>query len=194
MKRYKLLRDMPTIKAGTTFREITRKVDGSKVLKEYKSSNKVSILVSEINDFDEWFEEIEEPPYWVPKKDDVYFYIDEYGAVVRERWSDFYHERWLYKSGRAYRSWEECKKARDRELAEAKLRRTSNFKPDFENSKGGWIVGYNYHYRELLCTDIDCADYGEPVRYETEEDAEKSIKENKKDWLIYFGVEEEVNG
>lgn len=56
MKTYKLLRDMPTVKAGTTFREITREVDGSKILKEYKSSNKVSILISEINDFDEWFE------------------------------------------------------------------------------------------------------------------------------------------
>lgn len=30
MKKYKLLKDMPTVKAGTTFREITRKIDGSK--------------------------------------------------------------------------------------------------------------------------------------------------------------------
>lgn len=192
MKKYKLLKDLPTVKAGTTFREITRKVDGSKVLKEYKSSNKVSILISEINDFDEWFEEIE--PYWVPKKDDVYFCIDEYGAVVRERWSDFYHERWLYKSGRAYRSFEECKKARDRELTEAVLRRTSNFKPDFKNRDGGWIVTYDHSEERLEVEECSLYDSGEPVRYETEEDAQKSIDEHEKDWLAYFGVKEEVDG
>ena len=33
-------------------------------------------------------------------------------------------------------------------------------------------------------------DYGEIVRYETNEDAKKSIKENREDWLVYFGVKE----
>lgn len=33
-------------------------------------------------------------------------------------------------------------------------------------------------------------DAGESVRYETREDAEKSIKENREDWLIYFGIRE----
>ena len=186
MKRYKLLKDMPAVKAGTTFREIIREVDGSKVIKEYESIDKISILVSEINDFDEWFEEIE--PYWIPKKDDVYFYIDEYGAIVRERWSDFYHERWLYKSGRTYRSFEECKKARDRELAEAVLRRTSNFKPDFENGKGGYCIGYDDMTKSLRIYPASWVDAGETVRYETEEDAQKSIDEHEKEWLAYFGI------
>ena len=35
------------------------------------------------------------------------------------------------------------------------------------------------------------ANYGEPVHYKTKEEAEKSIKENERDWKIYFGVEEE---
>lgn len=79
MKTYKLLKDMPTVKAGTTFREITREVDGSKILKEYKSSNKASILVSEVNDFDEWFEKIEptDSIHWKPKNGEKIWYLDE---------------------------------------------------------------------------------------------------------------------
>ena len=52
--KYKLLKDTPTIKAGAIFQEITREVDGSKILKEYDSNNKNTMLVSEINNFDEW--------------------------------------------------------------------------------------------------------------------------------------------
>ena len=33
-------------------------------------------------------------------------------------------------------------------------------------------------------------DSGEPVRYATMKEAEKSIEENREDWLTYFGVKE----
>ena len=55
MKLYKLLKDLPTVKAGAIFKEKI-KIDGTRVLKECKSSHKVSILVREIDNFDEWFE------------------------------------------------------------------------------------------------------------------------------------------
>lgn len=92
---------------------------------------------------------------------------------------------------KGYRTEKECKKARDRELAEVRLRRTSTFKPDFKNGKGGWVVGYDHLKNKLVSMFIRVVDYGEPVHYETKEDAEKSIKENREDWLIYFGIEEE---
>lgn len=38
---------------------------------------------------------------------------------------------------------------------------------------------------------IDYIDYGEPIRYATEEEAKKSIEENAQDWKIYFGIKEE---
>lgn len=77
----------------------------------------------------------------------------------------------------------------ERELAEVRLRKTSDFEPDFKNGKGGWIVGYDHEEDRLLATPIDYIDYGEPIRYATSEDARKSIRENKKDWLIYFGID-----
>lgn len=93
--------------------------------------------------------------------------------------------------GFIYPTEEECEKARERELTEVRLRRTSTFEPDFENCEGGWIVGYDYEDESLTTIPISDVDYGEPIRYATSEDARKSIKENREDWLKYFGIEED---
>ena len=95
-----------------------------------------------------------------------------------------------WRTGKVFRTEEECEKACDRELAEVRLRRTSTFKPDFENDNGGWIVVYNYRHHEMSAQHVNFEDAGEPVRYETKEEAERSIEENREDWLIYFGIEE----
>ena len=188
--KYKLLKDLPTIKAGTIFQEITREVDGSKILKEYNSNNKNTMLVSEINNFDEWFEEITDSIHWKPKWGDRYYHLDYLGYVHLTTWEDDNADVNRLDLGFIYPTEEECKKARERKLAKVRLQRTSTFKPDFENGNGGWIVGYDYEDESLTTVPISDVDYGEPVRYATSEDARKSIKENEQDWLIYFGVKE----
>lgn len=194
MKRYKLLKDLPTFKAGDLFyiSEYGALVhdDGGFGVIAYAQRT----LDMFPNILTEWFEQIKEPTdsiRWEPECGEEYWVVNSYGLIVKRIWSDSNEDINMYKLGIVHPTEEECEKARDRELAEVRLRRTSNFKPDFKNANGGWIIGYNYHYGELVCTDIDCADYGEPVRYKTEEDAEKSIKENEQDWKIYFGIEEE---
>ena len=191
--KYKLLKDTPTIKAGAIFQEIVREVDGSKILKEYDSNNKNTMLVSEIKNFDEWFEETEEPTdsaHWKPKIAEKYFYINEYGDVEWEVWNDDGVDNRLMAMGLVYRTEEECEKAKERRLAKVRLEQTSTFKPDFENGKGGWIVYYDHGCETLAVCDFDYYDAGEPVRYATKEEAEKSIRENREDWMIYFGVKE----
>mgnify|MGYP000052745681 CR=1 FL=1 len=190
--KYRLLKDLPTIKAGAIFQETVREVDGSKILKEYDSNNKITILVNEIKNFEEWFEEIKSTDsiYWKPKKGEVYWSRYSDGEIGCFTWSkDPWHTS-MYRIGRVYRTKEECEKARERELAEVRLRRTSTFKPDFENGNGGWLVFYNYKTRKLDTVPDFSINSGEPVRYETIEDAKKSIIENREDWLIYFGVKE----
>lgn len=93
--------------------------------------------------------------------------------------------------GFIYPTEEECEKARERKLAKVRLQRTSTFKPDFENGNGGWVVFFSYMHKELHPIREGYSDSGEPVRYATEEEAEKSIKENEQDWKIYFGIEED---
>lgn len=192
--KYKLLKDTPTIKAGAIFQEIVREVDGSKILKEYASNNKNTMLVSEIKNFDEWFEEIKEPTdniHWKPKNGEKIWYLDENGNTNFTYFDedDSYHLS-RFEFGNTYRTSGECEQARERKLAEVRLQRTSNFEPDFEDCRGGWVVYYNYKDKELYAYDTDYDDSGEIVRYATKEEAEKSIRENREDWMKHFGVKE----
>lgn len=198
MKRYRLLKDLPTFRAGDLFyiSEYGALVhdggdpDGYNVMAYAQST-----LEKFPNILTEWFEEIQEEStdsiHWKPKNGDIYWFVGIGGKINHDFWTGTPADFWHYGLGKIYRTKEECEKARDRELAEARLRRTSTFKPDFENCESGWIVCYSHLRQKLYCDDTLWYDSGEPVRYETKEDAEKSIKENERDWLIYFGIEEE---
>lgn len=186
--KYRLLKDLPGLEKGS-------------ILSEYGSGSVLRILVAEEGKtvanffsnemFEKFFEEIKEPVdsiHWKPKIGDKCFILENtnirptsYTGMLRD------YNAW--RTGRVFRTEEECEKARDRELAEVRLRRTSTFKPDFENGKGGWFVFYSYMYKELHSMRDSYTDSGEPVRYETEEEAKRSIRENREDWLIYFGVD-----
>ena len=188
MRLYKLLKDLPTVKAGAIFKEKI-KIDGTRVLKTCESGYRHSILVREIDNFDEWFESTSSIS-WNLKWGDRYWYIDYWGKVSCRNYTDAIIDRLNIDNGNAYHTEEECKEAHERKLAEVRLRRTSNFKPDFENGNGGYVVSYDYINKKLDCSDSFWNDSGEPVHYETKEDAERSIKENREDWLAYLGIKE----
>ncbi len=195
--KYKLLKDTPTIKAGTIFEKVVRGVDGIKgsaVVVSIGANTDFQWTIKDIDNFDEWFEEIEEPLdsiHWEPDFGEEYWYVNYIGDVVCRVWEDAGVDFWLLESGNIYRTKEECEKAHERKLAEVRLRRTSNFKPDLEKCKGGWVVDYDYCAGIFSCTHIYSTSRGEPVYYATKEEAEKSIRENEQDWKIYFGIKEE---
>lgn len=197
MKRYKLLKDLPTFKAGDLFyiSEYGALVhnggdpDGCNVMAYAQST-----LEMFPNILTEWFEEIQEPTdsiHWKPECGEEYWVVNSYGLIVKRIWSDSNEDLNMYKLGIVHPTKEECEKAHDRRLAEVRLRRTSTFKPDFRSGNGGWIVGYDYEEDGLLAMFIDFIDYGEIAHYKTSREAEKSIEENREDWLTYFGIEEE---
>lgn len=201
MKRYKLLKDLPTFKAGQLayISKTGNLIAGTPENQETTDYGLILMIYHETtlkkfpNILTEWFEEVEEPTdsiHWKPNFGEEYWYVNYIGNVVCRSWEDASVDLWLLESGNAYRTIEEAQKARERKLAEVRLRKTSNFEPDFKSKNGGWVVGYNYHLEELVYSDANYVDYGEPVRYATEEDAEKSIKENREDWLKYFGIKE----
>lgn len=201
MKQYKLLKDLPTFKAGQLayISEQGSLIAGNPDKPEITDAG-VQLMMYHKTTLEkfpeiltEWFEEIKEPTdsiHWKPKIGDRYFYISGYGTVYSETWHGVPVDDYRRALGSIYPTEEECKKARERKLAKVRLQRTSTFKPDFENGNGGWIVGYDYEDESLNTIPISDVDYGEPVRYATSEDARKSIKENREDWLIYFGVKE----
>lgn len=197
MKRYKLRKDTPTIKAGTVFQEVVSDFDGAKELVRITpigAKTNPQWTIDDIDNFDEWFEEIREEPidsiHWEPRIGDRCFILEN--ANIRPTfYTGMLRDYNAWRTGRVFRTEEECEKARDRELAEVRLRRTSTFKPDFKNGKGGWFVVYNHLEGKLEYFKCSWQYAGESVRYKTREDAKKSIKENEQDWKIYFGIEEE---
>lgn len=189
--KYKLLKDTPTIKAGTIFEEVTSDYDELKELVRITpigAKTSPQFTIQDINNFDEWFEKITDSVHWKPRNGEKVFCLNEEGDIYSFTFNDLlsHHKRLAF--GFVYRTIEEAQKARERRLAEVRLRQTSDFKPDFEDSRGGWVVYYNYKDKELYSYDTDYDDSGETIRYATEEDSRKSIKENREDWLIYFGI------
>ena len=200
MKRYKLLKDLPTFKAGQLayISKTGNLIAGTPENQETTDYGLIIMIYHETtlkkfpNILTEWFEEIKEPVdsiHWKPKIGDRCFVLENtnirptaYTGMLRD------YNAW--RTGRVFRTKGECEKVLDRELAEVRLRKTSDFEPDFKNGKGGWIVGYDYEDGSLTTIPICDVDYGEPVRYATSEDARKSIKENREDWLKYFGIKE----
>lgn len=203
MKRYKLLKDLPTFKAGQLayISKTGNLIAGTPENQKTTETGLIIMIYHETtlkkfpNILTEWFEEIEEPTdsiHWKPQRGDKIWYLDENGNTNFTYFDedDSYHLS-RFEFGNTYRTSQECEKARERRLAEVRLRQTSDFKPDFKNGKGGWIVGYDHEEDRLLATPIDYIDYGEPIRYATEEEAKRSIRENRGEWLKYFGIEEE---
>lgn len=198
MKQYRLLKDLPTFKAGQLvyISKTGNLIAGTPENQKTTETGLIIMIYHETtlkkfpNILTEWFKEIKEPTdsiHWKPKIGDRCFILENanirpanYTGMLRD------YNAWC--TGRVFRTEEECEKALDRELAEVRLRRTSTFKSDFENGKGGYIVYYNYLNNRLECLTCGWQNAGESVRYATEEEAEKSIKENEQDWKIYFGI------
>lgn len=201
MKRYKLLKDLPTFKAGQLayISKTGNLIAGTPENQKTTETGLIIMIYHETtlkkfpNILTEWFEEIQEPVdsiHWKPKIGDRCFILEN--ANIRPtNYTGMLRDYNAWRTGRVFRTEEECEKARDRELAEVRLRRTSDFKPDFENGNGGWLVGYDHEDDRLLAVPIDYIDYGEPVRYATEEEAKRSISENREDWLAYLGIKED---
>lgn len=202
--KYKLLKDLPFAKAGEVFERVTYKSkDGLSDYDYFKTSKREKDGEDEVlftidynyflDNFDEWFEKIEEPTTSVrrtPKMGEAYFYVDEYGNVEREIWDNDGVDNELLAMGFVRLTPEEAAEARDRRLAEVRLSQTSDFEPDFENGSGGWVVCYRRRAGKLDYIKTYGCDSGEPVRYATMKEAERSIRENREDWMIYFGVKE----
>lgn len=138
MKRYKLRKDTPTIKVGTIFEEVVSDFDGAKELARITpvgAKTNPQWTIRDIDNFDEWFEEVEEPTdsiHWKPRIGDRCFILAN--ANIRlTSYTGMLRDYNAWRTGKVFRTEEECEKALDRELAEVRLRRTSTFKPDFKN-------------------------------------------------------------
>ena len=198
MAKYKLLKDLPTFKAGDLF-YISQCGD------LMHDGGNVGIMAYARHTLDmfpdiltEWFEEVQESTdsiHWKPKEGDNYYYIvysynPLHNEILVSAWIDDEHDKAHYLCGNIYRSYEEAEKARNRKLAEVRLRRTSTFEPNLKSGMYAYTVAYDLKHTRLYVTKLVDVIIGNPITYKSLGEAEISIKENREDWLILFGIEE----
>ena len=199
MAKYKLLKDLPTFKAGDIF-YISQCGD------LMHDGGNVGIMAYARHTLDmfpdiltEWFEEVQESTdsiHWKPKNGDNYYYIvysynPLHNEILVSAWIDDDHDKAHYLCGNIYRSYEEAEKARNRKLAEVRLRRTSTFEPDWEDGlQKKFVVIFNHVMNRLEVHELTFEDLGLPAYFDDEVTAMRTIRENREDWLAYFGIEE----
>ena len=202
MKQYRLLKDLPTFKAGQLayISKTGNLIAGTPENQKTTETGLIIMIYHETtlkkfpNILTEWFEEIKEPTdsiHWKPKKDDEYFWMNSYGETQPDVWDGDSIDIMRLALGMIYRTEEECEKARERKLAEVRLRRTSNFEPDWSNNdQNKWTVYYNHNDKELLVEATAFLQYPSAIYFDTYDSIKKSIEENREDWLKYLRIKE----
>ena len=192
MKRYKLLKDLPDAKTGDIFQRKTDDVTLVDII--YKiDSEEIALAptyhIKDITNFDEWFEEIDKAG-WKPTKGDEYWTVYEEGSISKSIWNDDCVNKGRYRMGNCYRTDKEAEHAQRVQIARTKIKRSSDFKPDWQNrDQTKWYPIYDYDYNQLCTYSSYREDHGAIVYYETKEDAEQAIKELEPEYLLHFGVE-----
>ena len=189
MKRYKLLKDLAGLEAGSTLylNEL-----GNLVAEDKTTIVFLANFIHHYNLLDsEWLEELPERKRWRAKKGGQYWCVQSDGGVVydHEIKVDVDDER--YEIGNYFKTEEEAQKAADWFKAFAILRDdTKGFKPDWkDDDQEKWSVVYDHEVGTMS-----------PVNYYTsqksvlyfvnKDDALESIKAHEREWFIYYGVEE----
>ena len=191
MKRYKLKKDTPAFKAGT---ECYIEEAGNMV--PYHGISYTIVHKDQLeknpNILTDWFEEINESTRWKPKMDQEYYWLGSNSSVIPDDWCDLDIDRNRFETGNCFQTEEEAEKVVEYLKALAVVRGDATKK--FVKGERNWFVFYNvtadyldfgYDY-----SDIRNGVFGLPL-FATEEDAQRSIEQHKKEWLTIFGVEEE---
>lgn len=186
MKRYKLLKDTPTLKAGTIFEE-RESPDEYKELGQVVADGCLTrpwLTVSEINNFDDWFEEIpEKHERWRGGRGDSYYFIDDEGVIRHEIDTNDGMDNYRYNIGNYFKTEAEAESYKKYLTARQVL---------LDDAEGGKCIEYgkNWHayYDTITKTyhPVHSISYFYPgiIYFRTEEALEKSLKEHEEQWKI----------
>lgn len=185
MKRYKLLKDTPTLKAGTIFEEVVGDFDGLRALTRITpvgAKTSPHFTIKDIDNFDEWFEEIpEKHERWRGGRGDDYYFISDEGVICHEIDTNDGMDSYRYNAGIYGRTKQEL---------EAKLKYDIARQVLLDDAEGGKCIEYgkNWHayYDTITKTyhPVHSISYFYPgiIYFRTEEALEKSLKEHEEQW------------
>ena len=181
MKRYKLLKDTPTLKAGTIFEE-RESSDGYKELGQIVTDGCLTrpwLTASEINNFDDWFEEIPEYKRRRAEIGDLYYFIDDSGNVTYKYDYDNLWDNYRHSTGNYGLVKKDLETKREYDIARQVL---------LDDAEGGkWKKdekNYFAHYDEEWSFDYIMYYVPGVIYFRDEGSVEKSLEEHKEQWEI----------
>lgn len=138
-----------------------------------------------------FIEEIKDEP-WKPEYGEPYWFINDTAGIFRDDGCPLGQiDKQRISIGNCFQTKEQAEKA----VAWLKAFKvlgddTKGFKPDWEDfDQNKYYVDYKSHGK--LCVDWDVDYCSHIIHFATEADAEESIKNHKKEWLAFLGVESE---
>ena len=190
MKRYKLKRDLPTFKAG----EIFYINEGGSLIRESDGVATYSWITLDKfpNILTDWFEEINESTRWKPEARQDYYYVTSDGSVVKDDWRDWSLDNGRFEISNCFQTEEEAERVVEylKALAVVRGDTTSKFTRDRNNFYVYYDIISNHLAVGVSFYDLENGIFGLPY-FATTDDAKRSIKLHKNEWLTIFGVKEE---
>lgn len=185
MKRYKLLKDLPFVKAGAIFQEWTAKRNEKEEKALVNADNLTTTLWSkDIDNFDDWFEEIQEL-----KK---YYYIGSMGHIESAEYKGWEISLKLRKSiGNYFETEEEAEKYLEYlKVKEVIKKDTKGFKPDWGNKDEAKYYGvWNFDREKIEYFAWDVYKSSD-IFFKSIEDIEESFKKHPEEWKVYLTYEQ----
>lgn len=188
MMKYRLKKNLPCAKAGEIFRQ---DFDENNIVHMYQESYGVKqhkICLEDIDNFDEWFEEVEEPK--------ICFTIDFYKSKVKEINTDHY-SGWssleianIKRLGLLFYIQEEAEKYLEYLKAKEVIKQdTKGFKPNWKNCENKYY-GYWDSGKDSLGYLVSYITKYSDICFKTEEDIKESFEKHSKEWKAYLTYEQ----
>ena len=185
-KRYKLLKDLPTIEAGRIFEE-TKGSFGGTLLYATGFCSSFTIDKDGIENFDEWFEEIKEL--------EQIYYVDSLGGYVskieKNQAAIFPTLIANLKSiGNYFETEEEAEKYLEYLKAKAIIKQDAKgFKPDWNDDETKYSGYWGYFYEKFNSTST-CLVKDTTIYFKSEEDIKESFEKHPEEWKTYLNYEQ----
>ena len=190
MKRYKLLKDLPTFNRGDIFYVSPA---GSLVREKDAATAYMASVLEKFKILDSgWFEEIPEYERWRAEPGGNYWCVDDdYLESVEVREAGWDIDTARYAAGNYFKTCDEARKAANWIKSFAVLRDDAKgFKPDWGDvEQVKWCVYYD-HDGDELSIDVWHTCQDSILSFATGADAKASIKNHRQEWLTFFGMEE----
>lgn len=192
MMKYRLRKNLPCAKAGEIFRQDFDENNIVYMFQESYGLKQHKICLEDIDNFDEWFEEVEEPKQ--------YFSINLLKATVEEIMNT-HHSEWAIENMKSIDMLFESRSPAEKYLEYLKAKAiikqdTNGFKPNWNDTKQ---IKYSCSYDEDRFTGYGCVKpviektstkMGALIYFKSEEDIKKSLKKHPEEWRKYLFYEQ----